>query len=311
MAYENKEYPEWSWSLTRHKMFEECPRKYFYTYYLSHNGWSKEGSKLSQQAYRLKNLTNISLVLGNSIHNSAKDLINKIGYNQPCPTSDEIKQIVRNTLNEAYISSKRFRHEWEANPKKVPMLQEIYYGGNLSKEKIAAIKESLDICVNNLLSSNTISGLSAMQNLVSIKEVDEDMQYIFINGTKVYVRLDLLYQAGSNWVITDWKTGKDTASTDISDQLALYALYVHQKYGVDINNIEVCVESLLDGSFYKSTINDYNISSIKSLISNSNNQMQRYLDDVDLNKPLPIEEFERTDKLYRCAVCNFREICNT
>lgn len=214
-------------------------------------------------------------------------------------------------MNEAYISSKRFKNEWEANPKKILMLSEIYYGGNLSKEKIAVIKESLDICVNNLLNSNTITGLSAMQSLITFKEVDEDLQHVNMNGTKIYVRLDLLYQSDNSWVITDWKTGKDTTSTDITDQLTLYALYVSQKYGVDINNIEVCIESLLDGNFFTRSISNYNIVNMQSLISNSIDQMQSYLDDAHLNKPLPIEEFERTDKRYRCITCNFREICNT
>ena len=308
MTYEKREYPEWSWSLSRYKVFGECKRKYNFIYYLSHNGWSRDSDKLAQQTYRLKNLTSLSLILGNELHSTAKDLINNIRYNQPCPSSDEIKLAIRNTLNQAYLISKHRRSEWENSPKKIPMLSEIYYGGSLKTERVDDIKNSIDKCVNNLLSSNTISGLSAMQNLVSIKEVDEDLQHVNMNGTKVYVRLDLLYQSDNSWVITDWKTGKDT-SPDITDQLALYALYVHQKYGVDINNIEACVESLLDGAFFSKRITSYNITNIQSLILNSIDQMQSYLDDVDLNKPLPIEKFEWTDKLYRCAVCNFREIC--
>lgn len=308
LAYENKEYPEWSWSLTRHKMFEECPRKYFYMYYLSHNGWRKEGSKLSQQAYRLKSLTNISLVLGNSIHNSARDLINKIRHNQPYLSSSEIKQEIRDTLNRACFSSYRSRSIWENKPKSITMLDEIYYGGKLSAEKVINVKNNLDKCVDNLINSNIISRLHEMKNSINIKEVDEDLQHININGTKIYVRLDLLYQLGTRWFITDWKTGKDT-SQDITDQLALYAMYVNVKYGVNIEDIVVCIESLSDGAFIEKTVNEYNISNIKSLILNSVGQMQSYLSDVNLNKPFSSEAYERTRKSYRCVSCHFREIC--
>ena len=45
MAFEIRAYPDFSWSQSRRSTFRECPRKYFWHYYGSHNGWLDEASE--------------------------------------------------------------------------------------------------------------------------------------------------------------------------------------------------------------------------------------------------------------------------
>ncbi|KPV58165.1 hypothetical protein QJ48_18160 [Paenibacillus sp. A3] len=77
MPFEKKTYPDWSWSLSRHNVFEECQRKYFYNYYASHNGWLKESPIENQVVYRLKQITNLYLIFGESVHEIAQYIISK------------------------------------------------------------------------------------------------------------------------------------------------------------------------------------------------------------------------------------------
>jgi hypothetical protein len=53
MAFEVHPYPEFSWSQSRRSTFRECPRKYFWTYYGSHNGWLREAPAEARAAWRL------------------------------------------------------------------------------------------------------------------------------------------------------------------------------------------------------------------------------------------------------------------
>ena len=38
MTFEVRPYPD-SWSISRQRKLDQCPRAYFYTYYLDWNGW--------------------------------------------------------------------------------------------------------------------------------------------------------------------------------------------------------------------------------------------------------------------------------
>ena len=64
MPYQRSEHPIWSWSHSRRETFQECPRKYYYQYYASHNGWEADAPETARLAYRLKNLTTLPEEIG-------------------------------------------------------------------------------------------------------------------------------------------------------------------------------------------------------------------------------------------------------
>jgi hypothetical protein len=66
--FEIKPYPEFSWSLSRHKALMECPRKYAFEYYISHNGWLRDSNILAKDAYRFKKMTNLEILFGSAVH---------------------------------------------------------------------------------------------------------------------------------------------------------------------------------------------------------------------------------------------------
>lgn len=53
MAFEIRPYPEFSWSISRARLLRQCPRAYFYHYYLKHNGWLRDAPEQARLAYRL------------------------------------------------------------------------------------------------------------------------------------------------------------------------------------------------------------------------------------------------------------------
>lgn len=104
MAYEIKPYPEWSYSQTRDQLFHECLRKYYYYYYGSHNGWLIESASPEQiTAYRLKQLTNLYLHLGGSVHMICENLITHWLHKKSIPSYEALNNHLRTTLNQAYI----------------------------------------------------------------------------------------------------------------------------------------------------------------------------------------------------------------
>src|SRR5690554_1475593 len=98
MAYVRREYPEWSWSFSRHQTFSSCHRKYYYQYYASHNGWEQQGTELATTAYRLKKITNLYTTLDDAVHKVAENLVRLARKGNKLPEASEVEETIRENL---------------------------------------------------------------------------------------------------------------------------------------------------------------------------------------------------------------------
>lgn len=125
MAFEIHPYPEFSWSISRQRLLEQCPRAYHYRYYASWNGWLRDASEESRLAYRLSKLTGLDALLGQEIDVGAREIEAAARAGQDLPTASELAARTRAALSRAWRSS-RDRASFEASPKSVTMLRSIY-----------------------------------------------------------------------------------------------------------------------------------------------------------------------------------------
>ena len=152
MPYEFREYPMFSWSHSRRTTFQECPRKYYYHYYASHNGWEATAPEGARLVYRLKNLTSLPLEIGAAIHEAASTAIHAVRSGDNAPTAEMLYSTARNRLNKAWKESQN-RPEWERSPKWRRMFHEFYYDTGIGENKIADAKDRIMKCLENLLVS--------------------------------------------------------------------------------------------------------------------------------------------------------------
>ncbi len=357
MAFEIRPYPEWSWSQSREQTFSECARKYYYHYYESHNGWLKDAPPRARAAYRLKQMTNLYLMLGDAVHQMAETAIKQWQQGKVLPDEREVFGRIRDRLNQAYLDSRR-REQWSAAPKKSIMLHEIYYDHRLPERRVQQIKERMAVCVRQFLASASLRELtgragrtggadtevaagaqgarsganaevigprtqgagtgadlevigSSMQGAgsgVRVVEVEE-LNTFLIEDEKIYVKLDLLYRSKDDtWVIVDWKTGQETEKNE--QQVLLYALFLHDKYQVPYDRIEIRIEYLLSGDFVSVTVRPEDIERVKREVLASAKAMKAYLEDPAENKPKPAVAFPASPESRKCGGCNYREICD-
>lgn len=297
-------YPEWSWSQSRHHLFTECKRKYYYHYYGSYPGWKTESSPKTQRLYRLKQLRPLTLLFGEVIHRLAHMVIWHFDHDQPLPTADELLYKGRALLNQAVRESRDKRLWWEA-PTKHYMLHELYYGDHLPPALVNELKERLSLCVHSLLKSRSVVDYGQAADVKTV-EVEQLNKWI-LEETKVYVKVDWIYQMGEKWVIVDWKTGQKEEQH--IEQLKWYALYLHQCYRVPLPQIELRAEYLLTGECQLANVTEPAIDEAIARMNLSVDQMRAMLSDRERNVALPEDYFPLTEDRQKCQWCNFKECC--
>lgn len=305
----NINYPEFSWSLSRHKTLSECARRYYFSYYASPIGRRRNASNFQKHAWRLKNLQSLAMVFGSSVHEQIHRIVNSLDGLKELPLQLEIMANIRSDLNKSYCDSKYRQNLWLEMPSDYSILSEIYFDGELSLEAISDYQQRLPDIVHNLISCNTVNDL--FQRRKDTKLIaSERFRFIEVRGVKVWIVMDLLYRDLGNgkYVITDFKTGK--RSENDRTQLALYAKFVKESFQIGTEDqIELRNEYLNDGSFVSFAPTRYDFENIDYLIHTSIDWMQSYLQDIQNNVPFEMEAFEQTKYEPTCRSCQFRELC--
>jgi PD-(D/E)XK nuclease superfamily protein len=306
MAYERREFPEFSWSQSRRSTFRDCPRKYYWQYYGSHNGWEDEAPAETQLAYRLKQLTNLHILVGSIVHESASRAILDARGGKAPYSADALLKGGKKRLNQAYVESQK-KADWERNPKWRSMLQEFYYGTGPSSALIDRIRDKLTNCLRNLLASQSYR--DALQApFVEVKSVDQPMTTFKLGGHVIYAQPDLLYRLGNGeWRIVDWKTGDEGEIH--AGQLRIYGLYVRQRPDIEKGAaLTGVLEYLLTGEQETVPITDDDLRQQEGEVLDSIQAMQRYLANPETNQPRGKESFPLSADLSMCRYCNFFEL---
>jgi CRISPR/Cas system-associated exonuclease Cas4 (RecB family) len=304
MAFEVHPYPEFSWSQSRRSMFRECPRRYFWNYYGAHNGWLRDAPEEARTAWRLKKISNLHMTLGNVVHDVAAEAIQRVRGGGDVPSGPELIEAGRSRMNRAWQQSRQ-REDWERNPGRHPMMMEFYRGTGPSQDLVVKIRERLYACLRHLPASESFrEAVESPQ--VEVKEVDR-LDYLDLDGIKLYARPDLLYRLGDAWRIVDWKTGGRAAGH--AAQLRTYAVYLRERPDLPAGPIIGRLEYLSDGESISVPITDRDIAEERRAIQDSVENMRTYLAEPLRNAAKPMSEFPLTDNRRWCSSCNFFELC--
>jgi CRISPR/Cas system-associated exonuclease Cas4 (RecB family) len=304
MAFEVRPFPEFSWSQSRRSLFRECPRKYFWNYYGSHNGWLRDAPAEARAAWRLKKISNLHMTLGNVVHDVAAEAIQGVRGGGDVPSGPELIEAGRTRMNRAWQQARR-REDWERSPGRHPMMMEFYRGTGPSQDLVVTIRERLYACLRNLPASESFrEAVESPQ--VEVKEVDR-LDFLDLEGVKLYARPDLLYRLGDAWRIVDWKTGARAAGH--SAQLRIYAVYLREREDLPAGPIIGRLEYLSDGESISVPITDRDIAEERRAIQDSVEAMRTYLAEPLRNVAKPRDQFPLTDNRRWCSDCNFFELC--
>ncbi len=310
MTFEIKPHPEFGWSISRQRKLDQCPRGYFYTYYLGWNGWLNDAPTEARVAYRLGKLTSLDALLGQQIDVRARELEAAARAGAALPEADELEARTRDALRVLWTRSKNGRAAFEARPNRVTMLRSLYMDQDTQPETDRLIDKA-GPSLRGLLATphwERLRGRGAEGRI----EVPDFASFQH-DGIRVFAAPDLAYVADDVLYIIDWKTGRedDTQSTQVLLQM-WWALETYPALARAATEGCLEIRGLLEYVTAGQTQSVEAVTDLRERCAETVHagvaQMRALLADPDQNIPLEKEAFVRRESGL-CRTCNFGPIC--
>lgn len=298
---------EFSWSVSRNNLFNECKRKYYYNYYGSWGGWDKNiPDEVVRKLYVLKNLQMRWMWKGNVVHHEIERILKELVSTGKLTPIEKSKERVTTLMRDGFKSSRDGQY-WNHNGslKFVLALFEHEYATETSDEIWKKNYDETITCLENFYSSDILETVQSLskEDVITIESMKPSN--LSFSEERFFAKPDLAYRLDDRLQIVDWKTG----NADADDfQFKVYTIYAIEDLGFELENIDVIEYNLVHD---KKTLHNFNAEDIKetkSIIIKSIDAMKSYLSDPEENIAL-MTNFERTEDSKTCNWCNFQKIC--
>ena len=322
MAFTNR----FGWSVSRERLFDECPRKYYFHYYLSWGGWERKAPLISREAFKLKRLISLSLWRGQLVHYVVSKILQSMKAKGRVPDKNDVLGYMskrfdaqlefsrnRRYLSEPKKRGNRINIDWTA-------LVEHEYERPIDETRLGRAR---DECMAG------IEGFYASPLLPRIERSDparwtvEDLDHaefsrdFEIGGVTLYAKTDFMFEENdSSFNVVDWKTNRPVSDEDGANennriQLGVYGLYATTVLSKPLDRLRLLEVNLLDRGVVKEhPIDEKSLRLSRAAVEAGIRKLSELLVDADVerNEPLGPASFPRIEN-GRCAFCNFFRIC--
>lgn len=301
---------EFAFSWSRHRMFYSCPRKLYWQYYGSWNGWREDASRDAALAYRLKNLKNLSMLVGETFHEELAEILRRRSLQASRVPTVQLKADMERRLLKRLRESRNADWERYGDPKHYTILFEDYYQSGISDQMQAHAIETLRGCVDGLAAEPFGRRVFSMpkERLRFIDPRGFADQRVTVDGLALFASPDLVVEDKDGGLhILDWKTGKPY-KPDMA-QLAIYGIFVKEKFGMPLERMTA---HLIYVNARERQSHDVveGVEEAKRAIATYVEDVRGRLTDPAANIAGDIERFPMTEKRILCRTCNFRELCD-
>lgn len=323
---------EVTFSNSRERLFDTCQRRYWYTVYLSWDGWWRKDRKPERrraEAYGAKHVVTEAMLAGTIVHEMGQWALTEArdpGFLRAFGGRDGIREQMHSMANEKIgIALAQARAVGvRGSPKSWTRLLSVESGGQADEEflrhRVASRIEAFcadDLSWDNGLKPDGTPRLSANllmravtnpQSIVHCEELIEWNVPTKYGSIKTYLMHDLMLRSNRNpteCVLIDWKTG--LPQEENIEQLEFYAAWASSTgwTGADL----ACVY-LGDGITRVEWFRIDMKASVTGRIESFVEKIKERVVDGDLNKNVSIEEaFRPTMDLKNCKACQFAQMC--
>lgn len=292
-----------SWSVSRHRVFTRCRRRYYYRHYGSWGGWNPGADPRVREIYILKQLGNRYTLAGKVVHEVVADVLNRYRYGRDVP-AEEAKETALAALRRAFRESRD--GEYRRRPKEAAGLFEHEYAEDLPATEWQKMRDRVFRCLDNFYESKIRATIleTRIEDWLPIDALDS----FEFEGVTVYVAPDFAVRnRHGNALVIDWKTGWPEREADRT-QIVCYGLFAREKWGVDPERAIGELHYLLTGEADIVTLDEATLATGVEQLRTSIGDMKALLTDPEANLAEE-ERFPQTEDRDTCRRCNFRRIC--
>lgn len=302
---------QFTWSVSRHKLFEHCRRKYYLNYYGSRRVREAKHEAISA-VWWLKQVTSLAAWIGTVVHESIRELLLAYSEGQMI-FEDQYTQTAIDMYYDGITASNRgSKHKtgWV-------ILDGHAYSERAFEEQLEVGAERVTALMTTLLNSEAYQFIM-QQPAAHLKEIDEPFQSFEyervpvgtspLDVVRVFAIPDVLLHDGEHITIIDWKTG-DVEDSGIHNQAGVYRLYAHQRYGLAQEAISVKIAAVgEDGALVDPPGGTPSIEVTEDFVRSSMQEMIEQMDNIKYNT-VALADYPMTDDLDKCSHCGFRRAC--
>ena len=301
---------EFSWSPSRHRMFESCKRQYYFNYYGSWGGWDKSADAQAQLLYRLKKITTVPQLIGTVVHDAISNALNalKLGRNI-LPFA--VETYAQNLFHQ-HLQASRDRL-WRYSASQYTNLFEHYYNEPFTETDQIASTNHISTSLNGFFASDAYATLQAArpEDYLTIEKLSD---FTLANAcadsgqvsTKIWVVLDVAIRRAQSVSVFDWKTGRERQAD--RHQLAVYALYATSQWGVALSDLQLQDIYLQTNAERTLELSPDDLDQTRIFVTESVQKMRALLDDPEQNTASQ-DTFPMTTNTHLCTTCPFKAVC--
>ncbi|MBC5804781.1 MAG: hypothetical protein DLM53_08395 [Candidatus Eremiobacter antarcticus] len=302
---------EFAFSWSRHRVFYRCPRQLYWQYYGSWNGWREDAPDQAALAYRLKQMKNLAMLVGETFHEELSEILRRRSERAAGVPAGQLADDMERRLLKRLRESRNADWQRHADVKRYAILFEDYYQSGVSEQMQAEAIAALRTCATGLAHSGFGRRVFAVpkERLRFIDPKDVADGRVSLNGLVLYASPDLVVEDERGGLhIIDWKTGKPF-KPDLA-QLAIYGLFVQEKFGQPLERMTAHLVYVTAGGHET-------IANIAEGMEEARREIATYVADVSsrltdavANEAGDIARFPMTENRVLCRSCNFRQLCD-
>lgn len=293
-----------TWSRSRGAMFQECPRRYWFTYYGAWGGWEAAAPPRVRETYVLKHLQTRWMWVGSLVHQAVERALTHLRAGMAMPESSAQKWALE-AMRAGFRESRDRRYR--ERPKRACGLVEHEYELAVTDDEWREAADHLKTCIAEFYTSPYVAFIPKLPRGSWLPM--EELDHFLLDGVKVFVKPDAAWKSGEGTVeIVDWKTGRRDEEAD-PIQLACYAAFaLEKKWAARAEDVTTTEYNLSSGHARETRMTTERLDQVKADIRASIAAMKAMLDDVASNAATE-SKFPVTEDSRACRTCNFRRIC--
>lgn len=295
---------DFSWSHSRHELFQACLKRYYFAYYASWGGWEEASPARVRELYRLKRLATRNQWAGHHAHQAIEFLLKNARRDASgaLAASAEARQIER--MRREFRDSRA--GAYRADPVHIPGLFEHEYQLDVPAEEWKSTVDRVALAIRNFLASDLWRELQPLPEEAFLAV--ERRSHFLLDGLKVFAVPDLVLRRNGHVILYDWKTGVAPLAQHRT-QLGIYALLATDRWTAAPEEIEAIVYNPVLGLCESFAYSADELETLRDFIRDSADEMLFPLEKPEANDAGDGENFDCAESEEPCKTCPFLRAC--